>query len=281
MVTQGSPTARRRRLGSLLRSAREAKALSREDAAAHLQVTPGAIGRWENGSNGVQHSTLRMLMELYDITDEVTRAEWETLAREGKRRGWWAPYSGMMRPSFGTYVGLEADAVGVDYFSAVVVPGLLQTADYARATFAQAVPALDPATVDARVRVRMQRQAILTRTDNPVVLHAVLDEACIRRKVGGIEIWAAQMKHLLAMAERHNVTIQVLPFEGGAHASVLGSFIVLSFADGPAIAYIEQAAGDLFAEGPQGAVYETMFNGLRAQALSPGMSADLIRSALV
>ncbi len=279
MTTQGSPTARRRRLASLLRAAREAKGISREAAASHLRVTPGAISRWENGSNGVQHASLQMLMDLYEVTDPEQRAEWETLARAGKQRGWWAPYSGKLRPSFSTYVGLETDAVTVNYFAAVVVPGLLQTPDYARAMFAQAVPALDPATIDARVQVRIQRQAILTREQDPATLHAVLDEACIRRKVGGIEVWTAQMKHLLAQAERHNITIQVVPFDGGAHASVLGSFIVLSFDTEP-VAYIEQAAGDLFVEGPLAAVYQTMFNGLRAQALSPGMSVDLIRSAL-
>ncbi len=280
MTTQGSPTARRRRLGGLLRAAREEAGLTREAVAEHLGVASSAIGRWENGSNGVQLATLRMLMDLYRITDPGTRSEMELLAREGKRRGWWSPYAGLLRPSYGVYVGLETEAVGVDDFSAVVVPGLLQTADYARAMFAQAVPALDPATIDARVSVRLHRQQALVRADNPLALHAVMDEACIRRRVGGDEIWSAQMKHLLDMANRHNVTIQVAPFSGGAHASILGSFVVLRFSDGPPIAYIEQAGGDLIAEGPQAATYETMIHGLRAQALSPVQSVELIRSAL-
>lgn len=280
MGNPGSPTVRRRRLGALLREARKEAGLSKEEVAAQLDFSLSAVTRWETGTNGIRVRDLRVLMDVLNIEDEPLREHMQLLAREGRKRGWWSKHASVLRPSFSTYVGLEADAHEVDIFSCLVVPGLLQTSDYARAVIRAGEPPLGEDAVERRLNVRLQRQERVNRAQNPLLVHAILDEGSIRRLIGGAETWLGQMKHLQVLAQRYSITIQVVPFEAGAHASVLSNFSLLHFDGGDLVGYTELPDGDLFAEGPDALRYFGMFNDLRAQALSPAESLKMIERVL-
>ena len=273
MSTQGSPTVRRRRLGSQLRAARRAVGLSRQQVAEKMETSESGVTRWETGRTRIRLNDLRALLDLYGLTDPTLRAELEQLAREGRQRGWWTPYTSSIRPSFATFLGLEAEASEEHEYSAIVLPGLLQTEEYATAIMRAAVPELSDAVVEERVKLRLERQKRLTSKDAPPLkLHAIIDEACLYRKVGGDDVWLAQLQHLWTMCGRRSVTVQVLPFEVGAHASTLGGFLLLRYQDAPPIAMIELAAGDLYAEHDDAVRYVTRFDMLRESALPPALS---------
>lgn len=249
--------------------------MTREAAAELLEVSVSSIRRREDGLAALKISDLTAMMDLYGIQDRIVRAEMTTLAREGRLRGWWQPFNTSLRPTFSTFLGLESDARQVDIFSAILIPGLLQTEPYTRAVMAGAVPTLPDELVTDRVAVRRQRQERLSQRD-PLRLHAVLDEACLRRVVGGAEVLREQLKHLLDMIQSRNVTVQILPFAVGAHAATLGAFSLLSYADAPRIAYVELAAGDLYAESVDADIYAQTFDALREAALPPAMTAGFI-----
>jgi hypothetical protein len=210
------------------------------------------------------------------VNDEAHRETLLALARQGKQRGWFARY-GDLPTTYSRFIGLESAAVQMRDYEALVVPGLLQTEDYARA-LVLADPSFDSEGVNTRVRVRMERQALLTKPD-PLTLIAVLDESVIRREIGGPDVIRAQLKHLVEMSELRNVTIQVLPFSGGAYAGMAGSFAILEFRDTASIVYAEALTGDIYQEADDVMRYGLVFENLRAAALSPLESIKLIDQA--
>ncbi|HEX8632387.1 MAG TPA: helix-turn-helix transcriptional regulator, partial [Catenuloplanes sp.] len=244
MAVNVSPTMRRRQLGRELRAAREAKDISREQVAEVLGAHLSAVYRYENGGVSLKPLELKALMDLFQITEPDERARLEALRAEGKRRGWWSGYRSALKPSYQTFVGLEDSAVGRRDFGSIVIPGLFQTEEYARAVMATALPQLDPAVIDSRVQVRLRRQELITREVEPMRIHAVLDEAAIQRRVGGDDVWTRQLSQVLALAQLRNVTLQVLPFSVGAFAESLGAFTILDFEEGDPIAYAELPTGD-------------------------------------
>ncbi len=272
-----SPTLRRRQLGRELRAARESRGISRERAAEELGSHISAIYRYENGGVSLKPLELKALMNLFEIVDAQDRARLEALRAEGKRRGWWSGYRSALRPSFQTFVGLEDSATGRRDFVSIVMPGLFQTEEYARAVMATALPQLDPAVIDSRIKVRLQRQELITREVEPLRVHVVLDEAAVQRRVGGDGVWLRQLDHLLDLAELRNVTIQVLPFSVGAFAEALGAFTLLDFADGDPIAYAELTTGDLYAEGSDAQRFILQFDALKTAALPPPLSVTMIK----
>ncbi|RZU49892.1 helix-turn-helix protein [Krasilnikovia cinnamomea] len=280
MSTQVSPTVRRRRLGLELKRLREEQRLSREEVAAHLEVSVSTVSRIETGRGGLRPKDLRQLLDLYGVADEETRADLEALARAGKVQGWWTRHAGELRSAYSTFIGLEAEASWLLDFEAITVPGLLQTESYARALLASALPAMTDDAIEARVRVRIQRQLARLDGPTPVDLWAIIDESVIRRRVGGPLVMREQLKHLIDMAGRPNVTLQVLPYAAGAHPGVIGSFVVLRFAQDPDVAYIEGVAGDVYAEGTDVQRFTLAFDGLRASAASPSASRDMLEAAL-
>lgn len=275
-----SPTLRRRRLGAELRRLRESAGLSAADVAHRVGWGDTKPLYLENNRGKLPDpNDIALLCDrVYNITGEE-RDELIQLAVDGRLKGWWHPYSRMLSTVYTTYIGLEAEAETIRAFQPLVIPGLAQTEDYARALI-RGSTTLDDDQVEQRVRVRAERQRILTATD-PVELHVVLDEAAIRRVVGGPKVMRAQLEHLAALADRSNVTVQIVRFGAGAHAGMGGAFTLLQFphaADAPAV-YIEAISGELFVEGEEVAEYKAAFGRLITSAESPADSIGVIAAA--
>jgi len=259
-------------LGVQLKAARERAGLSRDDVCERQGISKSGLGRWETGRGGIRVVDLRALLDLYGISDPAERAELETLAREGKQRGWWTPYTTSVRPTFATFLGLEAEAASLSEYTATIIPGLLQTDRYMRAVMASAVPQLDDATIERRIEVRKKRQAEMMSREYPA--HFVIDDACLYRSIGGREVMAEQLAHIIDTARTRRITVQIIPFAVGAHASILGSFAVLTFNEMPPLACVEMLGGDLYADGADSLLYSSHFDKLREAALPEPLSVS-------
>ncbi|SBT53534.1 helix-turn-helix domain-containing protein [Micromonospora auratinigra] len=268
-----SPTFVRFQLGAQLRRVREDAGVTAEQAAEVIEVSASTLRRIEAGRVGIKGPALNALLDRYGVGDAELRETLLSMAKTGKQRGWWAKY-GDLPSSYRQYIGLESAAEEVQNFETLVVPGLLQTPAYARAMMTEDPFEPSPEAVERRVAVRTQRQELIT--SGRLRLVAVLDEAVLHRQIGGTEVMRDQLTALLDAGKRWNVTIQVIPFREGAYASMLSSFHILNFADGPGVVYIEGLTGDLYAEGEDVRRCTVVFNSLRAAALSPTDSAAMI-----
>lgn len=281
MAARSSPTVRRRRLSAELRRLRHDDGRTATDIAKRLEWPTSKLTRMErNEWLRPDKRDIRDLLDIYGVTDEATRERLTTLAKEGRLRGWWDPLG--LPEATTTFIGLEAEAESERTSRTLVVPGLVQTADYARATMQGGPAELAADEIERRVEARMERQKILTRDDDPLRLWVVMDEAALRRMVGGPKVMAQQMRHLLEVAELAKVTFQVIPFEAGAHPGMSGSFSIIKFPepqDLPA-AYVEAIAGELFVEEPREVrQYEVAFERLTAMALGPSDTLKMIAAA--
>lgn len=272
-----SPTVRGRKLASELRRLRERAGLTTEEAAAQLGQgwSRFKVGNIERAKTKPTIAGITAMLDLYGV-DSATRAALIELAKNAWRRGWWTDYSDVFK---GSYVALEDDAARIDEWSPQVVPGLLQTDEYAREII-RAGQRGDEAGIQRRVQARMARKALLSRKDPAApVLTAVLDEAALRRPIGGREVMRAQLHALLDAAERPNVTIRVLPFEVGTHAGLDGPFIILGFPEdiAPDVAYVGTRIGDGYAESNETVRrLKVDFEDLKSAALPPEGSTELI-----
>jgi transcriptional regulator with XRE-family HTH domain len=278
-MTSSSPTVKRRRLSTELRKLRVAAGLEVKDAARRLEWDPTKIHRMErNKWLRPDPRDVRDLLDLYGLADEPTREAMLTLARESRERGWWADYQDVFR---GSLPDFEASATLIRTYEAMFVPGLLQTADYTRAIM-RAGCCLDDATIERRVEARQGRQAILDR-DAPPQLWAVIDEAALQKMVGGADVMRAQLEHILKLAERPDVAIQVLPNSAGAHAAMCGGFVVLDFASelDPSLVVIETATDSLYLEQAEELRrYTVIYSHVQALALSAAESAKFMESMI-
>ena len=195
------PTVRRRRLGTELRRLRDSNGLKLEEVAAQLGVAPSTLSRIETGKAPTKSAYLNQMLEMYGVSDHEQRQVLVDMAREGHRKGWWAAYDDVLPSGFDIYVGLEAETAAVRGYEISVVHGLLQIPDYARAVLREMFPRHAAEQIDRLVDLRIERQRRLD-DDPPLELWAILDEAVIRRPVGGTKVMCAQLEHLLAMAER-------------------------------------------------------------------------------
>jgi hypothetical protein len=220
---------------------------------------------------------IRDLCNLYGVTDPVERDRLTQLAREGKQQGWLQPYD----PKYRTYIDLEAEAVAISAFQSSVVHGLLQTADYARAASEAARPRLDPHQIGLQVEAKITRQRILTQADPPP-FNVVLDEATLHRVVGGHAVMAAQLRQILDMSALPNVTVQILPYERGAHPALESNFTILELSDPtPGSVYVEGLVGFLFLERTEDLDrYHEVFRELQSMALSPEDSTEFLMEAM-
>lgn len=270
MPERRSPTARRRELSKALRDLREKGGFTVADAAEALDCSPDKI-MWIERAEWVKPKVrdVRDLLDRYGVVDEDQREKLFAMAREGSQRDWWQPYRKMLSDRYTTYIGLESEAETVLTFELTVFPGLMQTEAYARALI-QAGPAeISAEEVDQRAKVRIERQRILDGAA-PARLWAIVDEAALRRPVGGPEVMRGQLAHLIEMAELPKVTLQVIPFSAGPHPSTAGSFTIVSFPDDPGAAYVETVAGELLVEeATDVGRYEAAFRQLIAKSLSP------------
>jgi transcriptional regulator with XRE-family HTH domain len=268
-----SPTVRRRELGARLRALRTEKNLTVEQVAATVLCSASKVSRMETGHGVATPRDIRDLCDLYGVTDQAERERMLQLAREGRQQGWWQPYD----LDFDTYVGLEAAAIGLKYYQSTIVPGLLQTADYARAMLEVSIPKLAPERMNELLEVKMTRQRILSR-EQPLRLWAVIDEAALHRVVGGPAVMAEQLQRIAEVTSNPNVTMQVIPYEAGAHPAMDSTFNILEFADSvPDVVYVEGLVGWIYLDRPAEIdKYQQVFDNLCHLALSSKESIDLV-----
>jgi len=282
MAPSSSPTVRRRRLAAELHRLRQASKLTIEQVAEQLEWSPGKVSKIENARVSVMPRDARKLLDIYGVTEGQERDLLVSLARESRERGWWQQYGETVPEWFATYVGLEAEAVTISAYQAEIVPGLLQTQGYAAALHRAALMNATEDEIERHVAVRMERQARLRERDAPQ-LWVVLNEAVIRRIVGERAIMHEQLARLAEAASAPNITLQVLPFGAGAHASMDSAFSILGFdppTDGE-IVYFEHPTCSLYLEkADEVARYRLVYEHLRAASLSLDESRRLIaRSA--
>jgi transcriptional regulator with XRE-family HTH domain len=275
------PTVRRRRLGSELRRLREAHSIKLEEVAEKLGLAPSTLSRIETGKAPTRSSYLNMMLEIYGVDDPVQRQMLIEMAREGHRKGWWQVWEDVLPTGFGIYVGLEAEAASLRVYESQVVHGLLQTQEYARAVMSTVRRRQSADEIERLVALRMQRQEVLLRHD-PLQLWIILDEAVIRRTMGPPDLMYGQLVRLLEMTQLPNVTLQVLEFASGLHPALNGPFVIIEFPErfDPDVVYSEGVAGQAYVEEREKEVKARVeaFDLLRATALPPADSADLIRA---
>jgi len=234
------PTVQRMLVGAKLRRLRTDLGLSREEAAEAIRASEWKIHRLENGQVGFKERDLVDLLARYQVNDPAEVDELLAMAREANAPGWWQRYGDVLPQWFRAYVDLESAATLIRTYEGQFIPGLLQTDDYMRAVIHGAHLDESAEEVGRRVRLRMARQTLLTR-EHPPRLWAVVDEAALRRPVGGREVMRGQVERLIEAAKLPNVTLQVLGFDSGAHPAMVGSFSVLRFPDQelPDVVYLE------------------------------------------
>jgi hypothetical protein len=272
------PTVLRIMLGNQLQHLREAAGVTPDQAGYEIRASRSKISRMENGRVGFKERDVADLLTLYGITDEQKRADMLSLARQANTPAWWSNYSDVLADWFETYLGLEAAASVIRTFELQFVHGLFQTESYARAVTLLGYEATPAEEIDRRVSLRLKRQDLLAGPEPPRVW-SVIDEAALRRPVGGRAVMRAQLHHLTEVAELPNVTIQVVPFGSGGHAAASGSFTVLRFAEPelPDVVYIEQLTTALYLEKREDVDhYLEVMNHLSTQALTPARTARFL-----
>lgn len=273
-MQRGSPTIRRRRLGAELRRHRDAAGVTIDMVADRLGWSASKVSRIETGHTSATPRDVQDMLDIYGVSATETR-ELVQISREARLKGWWHPYSTVLT---GAYVGLEAAAGSVRAYEQQVVPGLLQTEAYAAALISAGRPDVTTEETLRRVHVRRARQSLLIQ-DDPIDLWVVLDEAVVSRPVGGDEVMRDQLRHLAVTSELPNVTLQILPFDVGAHAGMDGTFAILDFpeAEDPGVVFVENATGGLFLEkSDELRRYGLIFDHIRSTALTPEESRKMI-----
>jgi transcriptional regulator with XRE-family HTH domain len=277
------PTVRRLVVGSQLRRLREAAGITRDAAGYAIRGSESKISRLELGRVSFKQRDIVDLLTLYGIPEEDERVvALVTLAEEANQPGWWHRYDDVMAKWFQTYIGLEEAAEYIRTYEIQFVPGLLQTEDYARAVVSVGSPQDSDREVEAKVRVRMERQRILDR-DRPPTLWAVIDEAALRRPMGGRRLMRGQIEHLLDLMKRPNISVQVVPFRQGGHAAESGAFTILRFdgEDLPDVVYLEQLVSALYLDKrEQVDRYAQTMVRLTGEAPPPEDTADLLARIL-
>ncbi|MEV0592301.1 helix-turn-helix transcriptional regulator [Nonomuraea cavernae] len=270
----GSPTVLRILLGTQLRRLRTRRGISREDAGYAIRASHAKISRLELGQVSFKERDVADLLTLYGVIDEEERAPLIELARQANAQGWWHKYSDLLPSWFEVYIGLEGAASSVRTYENQFVPGLLQAPGYARAVIKLAHWAAPAEEIDRRVTLRTIRQKRLTG-DSALTLWAVIDEAVVRRALGGPQVMREQIEHLLEMTTLRNVTVQIMSFERGGHAAAGGPFSILRFPerDLPDVVYMEQLTSALYLDKPaESDRYTQVMDRLSIQAESPADS---------
>jgi hypothetical protein len=261
---------RQRRLARELRRLREGAHLTIEQVANKLELSPSTVSRIETAQVGIRPRDVRELLDIYGVAG-VQRDELLQIARERRQQPWWQEYRDLPNMAL---AGFEADATSISQFSALLVPGLLQTEAYAREVLTAIRLDARPGDIQRRMDLRLNRQALLTGETAPQYW-VVLDEAVVRRPVGGPAVMGAQLEYLAQMAALPSVTLQVLPFSAGAHAGMDGEFTVFGYRapEDPDVVYIENTGGDAYIEDADVTRrYNRIFDHLRAAALDPAES---------
>nr|WP_202448090.1 helix-turn-helix transcriptional regulator [Streptomyces sp. SID2999] len=266
-------------MGQELRKLRELKGMTAEEVADRLLVSQSKISRLENGRRSISQRDVRDLCGVYEVEDQRVVDSLMEMARDSRQQGWWHTFGDI---PYSVYIGLESAAQSLRVYEPQLVTGLLQTHAYAEALVRGALPETSTAEIDKRVKVRMRRQERVTDESNPLRLWVVLDEAALHRVVGSKLIMREQLEHLIELSHLPHVTVQVLPFEVGAHPGLNGQYAILEFADAAdsSVVYLEGVTSDLYLEkGPDVQQYAVMYEHLRAQALPVERSQQFIQDA--
>ncbi|MCG7203542.1 MULTISPECIES: helix-turn-helix domain-containing protein [Streptomyces] len=278
---QNGPAVRRRKLGTELRMLRTGAGLTSGEAARLVGWHQSKVSRIETGASGVKPADVRLLLDAYGVAEGQLRELLLVLAGSEDTAGrhhWWHAYRGVLPPAYRDFISLESQADTMRTLETSVVPGLLQTPEYARAVTRVAADGLDDEALDALVEVRLARQDVL-RGDPPLRLSAVLDEAVLRREVGGPGVMARQLERLTEAARLPQVRLQVLPFAAGAHVGITGPFVIFSFPSTSDldVVVLDQLTSSLYLERKEDLqAYAEAFNTLQIHALSPEDSLDYI-----
>jgi transcriptional regulator with XRE-family HTH domain len=276
-ITGSNPTVRRRELGALLRALRTERGWTVDQVANRLQVSSSKVSRLETGQRGVSAQDIGKLCDLYGVDGEQ-RQHLTELARASRQRTSWQP----LGLPYSTYVGLEAEATSISDYGLGIMPGLLQTPDYARAVVRAAVPKWVPEVVKQRVDGRMARQRLLF-SEHPPHFETVVDESVLHRVVGSPAIMRAQLQRLLDLAALPSVTLRVIPYDAGALPAGNNKFIILRFALPTVsdVVFIEGLTGDMYiTDAHEVEVYNTTFRTLVHLAASPGVSREIIATMI-
>ncbi|MFB7588415.1 helix-turn-helix domain-containing protein [Streptomyces sp. NPDC056169] len=276
MASNVNPTVRRRRLGQELRKLREAKNMTAEQVAERLLVSQSKISRLENGRRSISQRDVRDLCGVYEVEDERMVDSLMQMAKDSRQQGWWHAFGDI---PYSVYIGLETDAESLRMYESQIIPGLLQTPAYAEAVISGAMPESTPADIDKRVTVRTRRQERIRDEERPLRLWAVIDEGALHRIVGSRQLMVQQLEHLIEQSHLPHVTVQVIPFEMGAHPGISGQYSILEFPDtsDSSVVYIEGVTSDLYLEKAQDVgKYSVMYEHLRAQALNVDQTREFI-----
>ena len=278
-----SPTIRRRRLAAELRRLRHDAGMSIEDVAADLGWQPSKLSRVENRQIGISTADVRKLLDLYKAEDREYRDELVDMARRATERGWWQSFgTGVVPAALANLIGLETEARTIRSYEPELVPGLLQTEAYARGIMRAWQPAWTAADIDRRVEIRLGRQDVLRQVAAGLPqVTCIINEAVLRRNVGGNEVMYEQVELLAKERDPATVTVQVLPFNAGAHPAMSGPFQILTFHDPSdlGVVHLESAMTAITLERPEEIRrYDEIWGSLQARALSPEDSQVMMRS---
>jgi transcriptional regulator with XRE-family HTH domain len=275
------PTVLRILLGSQLRMLREVKGITREEAGYAIRASGSKISRIELGRVSFKERDVTDLLRLYGV-DEDEAATLVELAIQANSPGWWHKYGDVLPDWFQVYVGLEEAASLIRLYEVQFVPGLLQTADYARAVVQLGQPGAAPEEIERRISLRLGRQELLSKPGGPR-LWAIVDEAALRRPIGGKEVMRAQLVQLLEATEQPQVTLQVMPFKSGGHAAEAGAFTIMRFPepDLPDVVYLEQLTSALYLDKRDDVEkYTEVMERLSVEAESPERSVHILSGML-
>jgi transcriptional regulator with XRE-family HTH domain len=280
-------TVPRRQLGRGLRDLRGQARMTVKAAAQALEWSEAKMWRVETGQTSVRALDVEQMCRVYGAPADLTESLM-ALAKETKSKGWWLDYADAINEGFDVYLGLEEAAERLSWYEAELVPGLLQTDDYARTLIRSDNPTLDEEEIERRVQLRIARQSLITRVTNPPRLEVVVNESILRRPVGGKKTMSAQLARLVSVSELDNVSLKVMPFEVGMHAGIMsGPFVVLTFPmngngtpSEPPTVYVDGFTGALFLDKPHEIErYEAAFKDIWGAALDEAASRDLISKA--
>jgi len=275
------PTVLRILLGSQLRMLREVKGITREEAGYAIRASGSKISRMELGRVSFKERDVTDLLKLYGVDEDETATLVE-LAIQANSPGWWHKYGDVLPDWFQVYVGLEEAASLIRLYEVQFVPGLLQTADYARAVVRLGQPGAAPEEIERRISLRMGRQELLTKPGGPR-LWAIVDEAALRRPIGGKEVMRAQLEQLILATEEPQVTLQVMPFRSGGHAAEAGAFTIMRFPepDLPDVVYLEQLTSALYLDKRDDVEkYTEVMERLSVESESPERSVHILSGML-
>jgi transcriptional regulator with XRE-family HTH domain len=284
--TTGS-TVPRRQLGRYLRDLRNSQRLTVRAAAERLEWSEAKIWRIETGQVSLRSLDVETVCRIYGAAPDLTEALMG-LAKETKARGWWHAYGDVIPEGFDVYIGLEEAAESISWYESELVPGLLQTENYARVVITADNPGVDDEEIDRRVHVRIERQTLVTRVTAAPNLSVVLNEAILKRPVGGAEVMSRQIRRLLDASELPNVALRIMPFSAGLHPGIMaGPFEILRFpvngdgrASEPPTVYADGFTGALYLDKPKEIErYDEAFAGIWSASLDKKTSQDLLRQA--